>query len=313
MSRTLRFAQLTDVHLNAANSSWRLPGSLPERLFTRTVDELNAHDDLDFVLITGDVLNGGSADEVARFREIIGKLEKPWHFIPGNHDGFYDPNYPNPLPPQEAVSRIDPRMAQPEPIPQHARWSRTAADGVQLIGLESRIADDWNGVINAEQMDWLRGELAAHQGDDLIIVAVHHPLHNLTPLNEKEPWSNFICDNGPAVEALFDEVPAVKLVLSGHHHASQIVQRANGRLHVTTAPLTRYPCVWRDIRLTESGDSWSAHVETRSPATAGECWLALEKLKAGKTAKRYASDAQSAWAEFVRGRPEDRAFEVALG
>lgn len=313
MADSLTFAHVTDVHLTEAGEP---PGTLDDLapdLLARTVEHFNAMDGLDFVLITGDVLDAASQAEVDRFRELIDRLKVPWHFIPGNHDGFYDPNVPNALPPHEAVSQIDPRMAEPTPIPQQARWSRPVAAGVQLVGLESRIADDWSGVINAGQMGWLRAEMEAHRGDDLMIVAVHHPLHMLTPLNREEPWSNFVCSNGPEVETLLDAFPNAQLVISGHHHASQIVQRPNGRLHITSAPLGSYPCIYRMIRLTHEDGAWHARVETHSPAGAETRRRAYDRLIEGTTASKYDPGDPTAWAGFVEGRPEDRFFEGRLG
>lgn len=313
MADSLTFAHVTDIHLTEAGESWGTLDDLAEDLFARVVETFNRMDGLDFVLITGDVVDTASPAEVDRFRELIAPLEVPWHFIPGNHDGYYDPKVPSALPPHEAVSRLDPRLADPPPIPQQARWSRPVAADVQLIGLESRIADDWGGVIDAGQMAWLRAELEAHRGDDLVIVAVHHPLHMLTPLNKEEWWCNFVCSNGPEVEALLDEFPNARLVISGHHHASQIVQRPNGRLHVVTAALSGYPCVYRLIRLTREDGAWYIRVETHSPANEAERRRAYDRLITGKTAQKYNSTDPTAWARFVEGRPEDRFFEGRLG
>lgn len=310
MPRSLTFAQLTDIHISQSAESWASLGPLAETLFARAIDELNAMPGLDFVLITGDVLDGATPAELARFRELIACLEKPWHFIPGNHDGYYDPLEPQALPPHEAVAGIDPRLADPPPVAQQARWSRTVAEGVQLIGLDSRMADDWNGVVGPEQLDWLRAELAAHR-DELVVVAVHHPLHELTQLDALPLWSNFICDNGAEVEALLGAFPAVKMVLAGHHHVSQIRMR-EGILHVYTAALSSYPCVYRLVTLNEAEGGWQARIETRSPADAAQRALALEHMMASEMARRFDAGDRMAWPRFAAGEAEDRAFEGPL-
>jgi Icc protein len=310
MPPTLTFAHLTDIHISQSAESWASLGPLAEVLFAKTIDELNAMPALDFVLITGDVLDGATPSEVARFHELIARLEKPWHFVPGNHDGYYDPEEPQALPPHEAVASIDPRLADPPPAAQLAKWSRPIADGVQLIGLDSRISDDWDGVIEPAQLDWLREELIVHR-NKMVIIAVHHPLYNLMPLNAEPYWSNFICRNGAEVEALLREFPAVKLVLAGHHHAHQIRAR-DGFLHVSTAALSSYPCVYRLVTLTEENGAWQAAIETCSPADEAQLGLALEHMMTSRTAELFNPDDRMAWPLFLAGGPDDQSYEGPL-
>jgi Icc protein len=310
MKQPLTFAHLTDIHLATRSDSWGTLGSLAEQLFATTVSELNAMDDLDFVLITGDVIDQGVPPEIERFHSLLAPLKRPWHFVPGNHDGYIDPASPDTLPPEEAVARIDPRLADPVPYPQRAYWHRTVGPGIHLIGLDSRIGDEWNGRVDAAQIAWLDETLGAH-GDDLALVAVHHPLHPLMALDEQPWWSNFICDNGAEVEAVLDRHPNARLVLSGHHHVNQLRRRA-GRLHVRTAALSGYPCAYRIVRVAPEGDGWCVRVETRSPADEGQLKRALDKLLDSVTARRYDFDDRMAWAGVAAGGPDDLTFDGVL-
>ncbi len=316
MTNPISFAHLTDIHLALNGDSWGTLGTLAERLLAETIARLNAQPDLDFVVITGDVVDEATPGEIERFNALIAGLEKPWHFVPGNHDGFRAPNHPDTLGPEEVIPRIDPRLADPPPYPQRVAWSRAVAEGVRLIGLDSRLPGTWNGRIDPEQVAWLRGELDAHR-DALVILAVHHPLHNLIARNREPYWSNFICDNGAEVDSLLDAYPNVRMVLSGHHHANQIRRRGN-RLHVNTAALTGYPCSYRLIWLapgenSPAGGRWHVQIETRSPADEGTRKLAYDLMLSSEVAYRYNSDDPSAWAEVVAGREEDQAFDGWLG
>ncbi len=308
---SVHFAHVTDIHISDQGDSWGALGGQAPRLLAACCERLNAVDDLDFVLITGDVLDRSTPVEVERFRDAIAVLHKPWHFVPGNHDGFYDPNHPDAYTPREAVELIDPRMADPEPDAQKAHWSRAVRPGVRLIGLDSRMGDDWGGVIDEAQFAWLKGELETHRGD-LVIVGVHHPLRNLIPRNEKPWWSNFICDNGAQVEGLLDQYPDARLVLSGHHHANHI-RRHNGRLHVVTAALSGYPCSYRTIRMTAQGSGWHTRIETHTVADDATLAGAYTMLLESNVAERYDADNPSRWVEFCVGRPGDRAFDGLLG
>ncbi len=311
MPVSVRFAHITDIHISDSHQSWGTIGTLAEALLARAVVEINAMPDLDFVVFGGDVLDRATSAEAGRFAVIMAALEKPWHFVPGNHDGFVDPNHPDALAPHEAVSLIDPRLSSPRPDAQRAYWSRTVGDGVQLIGLDLRLPDTWNGRIDAAQLGWLREELDAHR-DGLVLLAVHHPLHPLTARDIEPWWSNFICDNGEEVEVVLDAHPNVRIVVTGHHHAQQI-RRRGGRLHVATGPLGGYPCVYRTIRVMGEPGAWQAQVETHAPATEGELKQALDLLVELAVAARYNPDDPSAWAEVVEGGAAGRTFEGPLG
>jgi Icc protein len=310
MTTTLHFAQLTDIHLTRAPHTWGTLGTESGDLLRQTIAELNQTVDLDFVLITGDAIDAATSEEIELFNSIMKGLEKPWHFVPGNHDGYNDPNHPETLPAHEATPLIDPRLAAPVPYVQKAYWSRPVKPGVQLIGLDSRMDDTFNGMIDADQIAWLERELEAHR-DELALIAAHHPLYDLNPINKREWWCNFICDNGKEVEAVLDRYPNARMVLTGHHHANQI-RRRSGRLHVSTSALTGYPCTYRTVRLTRQGDGWRVQVESRSPASDGLVKKAYDLLAKSEIARQFAPDDPASWADFCAGGPEDRSFDGLL-
>lgn len=285
-------------------------GELPERLLVETIDQLNAIPDLDFVLITGDVIDGSTEAEIDHFNDLLARLKTPWHFVPGNHDGFIDPAHPDALPPAEAVARIDRRFTPATAGIQQAYFSREAGAGVRLIGLDSRRSEDWSGEIGPAQFEWLESELDA-SGDDCVIVALHHPLHNLDAINTREWWSNFICDNGAEVEALLDHYPQAKLVISGHHHAQQI-RRRGGRLHVCTGALTGYPCVYRLIRVSTGGEGCHMAISTHSPADEEALKINYDLMLEASVSRDYNPEDGTAWARFVAGEDGDQSFEGVL-
>ena len=270
-------------------------------------------DDLDFVLITGDVMDLASDDELDTFLEILDTLRKPWHFVPGNHDGFIHPDNPLAFEPHQAVARIDPRMAEPQPHANQAFWSRSIGRGIQLIGLDSRLPSDWGGTIRPPQLDWLQREIDRHSADDdLVIIAVHHPLHALGPHNRREPLNNFICDNGAVVERILRLYPSVKMVLSGHHHANQITLR-DGRLHIASAGLGPYPCVYRIIQLEDTPDGWHATVDTYPIADDSVQAYAREVAMEANIAQVFEPGNPAAWVAYCVGQPRDLKFKGLIG
>lgn len=76
-AQDFKFAFITDVHIGASTS---------EEDLQRTVEDLNGLSGIDFALVTGDVTEMGTDEEIAKAKEILDKLEIPYYTIPGNHD-----------------------------------------------------------------------------------------------------------------------------------------------------------------------------------------------------------------------------------
>jgi Icc protein len=307
----LDFAHITDIHLSEREGAIAV---LAPHLMRECIAHLNALPDLDFVLITGDVLDIASPGEARTFLEIIGGVSKPWHFLPGNHDGFIDPNHPGALEPHQAAALLDPRLANPPPVSQRAFWSRAVMPGVQLIALDTRLADDWSGVVTQPQLDWLDRQLEAHR-DDRVIIATHHPLHRLGPHNTRGRLHKFICSNGAEVEAVLDRYSNVRLVVSGHHHANHLSLVDHGtvkRLRIVTAALSSYPCSYRTIRLEDWKDGWHIDIQTHSSADADMLQSTFHLASAANIAQEFNPKDPTAWPTFCAGRPEDLSYSGLL-
>jgi outer membrane protein assembly factor BamB len=74
-----RFAFISDTHIGSPN------GAAEEDL-RRTVHDVNAMSDISFVVLTGDVTELGTNEELRAAKKILDSLDVPWHIIPGNHD-----------------------------------------------------------------------------------------------------------------------------------------------------------------------------------------------------------------------------------
>ena len=77
--KPFRFAFISDTHIGSPN------GSAEEDL-RRTVRDINAMDDIAFVVLTGDITELGTNEELKLAKQILDSLDVPWHIIPGNHD-----------------------------------------------------------------------------------------------------------------------------------------------------------------------------------------------------------------------------------
>lgn len=76
-AQTFRFAHVTDTHVG---------GSTGAEDLLRTVADINQQADIDFVILSGDVTEFGSEEELIEAKSIISKLSKPCYITPGNHD-----------------------------------------------------------------------------------------------------------------------------------------------------------------------------------------------------------------------------------
>lgn len=304
---SLHFAHITDVHLSEGNP-WGTLGAEASSIFHETLKALNSLPGLDAVLLNGDLLDSATPGELAMVRRELAALAIPWHFVPGNHDGFIDPAHPDALRPEEVVAGLDPRMAAAAAAGK-AHWSRPLKPGYHLIGLDSRVASDWCGEIDAAGMAWLEGELA-RLDSPFIVLMIHHPLHEIGEHNRSEPWDKFVLSRGPDLEALLDGFPSVKLVLSGHHHVQQIVRR-KGRLHLATGALTGYPCVYRRVQIDPENGAWRIRVQTHNAASAQVREIARGASMASTLMQTFPGGIE-AWTALCAGGAADQDYEGLL-
>lgn len=78
-SQSFKFAFVSDTHISTD------PGDPAEDL-RRTITDINLQNDLDFVVITGDITEMGTDLEIKLAKSIFSDLKIPFHILPGNHD-----------------------------------------------------------------------------------------------------------------------------------------------------------------------------------------------------------------------------------
>ena len=74
-----RFAFISDTHIGSPN------GAAEEDL-RRTVNDINRMKDIAFVVLTGDITELGTNQELKLAKQILDSLHVKWYIIPGNHD-----------------------------------------------------------------------------------------------------------------------------------------------------------------------------------------------------------------------------------
>ena len=74
-----RFAFISDTHIGSPN------GSAEEDL-RRTVADINSMPEIAFVVLTGDITELGTDEEIKLAKEILSELKVPYYILAGNHD-----------------------------------------------------------------------------------------------------------------------------------------------------------------------------------------------------------------------------------
>jgi outer membrane protein assembly factor BamB/predicted MPP superfamily phosphohydrolase len=74
----ITFVHLSDTHVGSSTGADDL---------RKTVKDINQDSSIQFIIISGDITEFGSDQEIQLAKQILDSLNKPWHIIPGNHDG----------------------------------------------------------------------------------------------------------------------------------------------------------------------------------------------------------------------------------
>ena len=216
MERKPYFIQISDTHL-FADPGARLWNVAPDPRLDAVVARLRAvAPDPEFVIVTGDCSADRTAASYERLHEKMALLSPRVYYLPGNHDD---------------APFMAGRLAARE-LGRFEKFTQTFdACGWRFILLDSAVAGEDGGCIGDDQRDWLRAQLARDPKMPAI-VAVHH-----NPLPVGSAWlDTMTISDAPALLAILDTSPNVKLVLFGHVHQEIEVHR--GHTVYASAPST---------------------------------------------------------------------------
>jgi outer membrane protein assembly factor BamB len=189
-----RFAFVSDTHIGS-------PDGVAEEDLRRTVRDINAQTDLAFVLLTGDITELGTNQELALAKKILDSLRIPWYIIPGNHDTGWSETGGLGFMQTFGMDRFS-----------------FSFQGIQFIGCASgpyvRMSD---GHVPRDAVNWLDKQLQSLSDTTPLIMVNHYPLDNsldnwyeLTDrIRVKNTWLA-LCGHGHANRKMdFEGVPGV--------------------------------------------------------------------------------------------------------
>lgn len=151
------FALLTDVHVSNTNPQ-------PLEDLQRSVADINAMPDVDFVIVSGDLTESGDRRALETVKGELDKLRVPYYATSGNHETTWS---------ESGVMDFSRVFGS-------NRFAFTY-DSTFFIGFNSgpviRMAD---GHVAPQDIAWLQGQLdsVANHGNSKIIVVTHYPLQN---------------------------------------------------------------------------------------------------------------------------------------
>lgn len=235
-SNSLRFVQLSDVHFleNGSNTTFKMIGESP-RLLDDAVAQINEIKDVDFVMITGDLIDKPFEKELKAVLPHVQKLNYPWYFTFGNHDrcvgGHLDTDlYLKILRENNQDFDFD-----------NSYYSFIPKKGYRAIVLDNIITNEITsqGYVDDKQYKWLKKELDKSK-NDTVLIFMHVPLI--------EPFAspNHRLRNASKIMGLIESYKNPIGVFQGHYHATRVVQHDNV-LYVNTPALVSYPDAFRLI------------------------------------------------------------------
>lgn len=193
-TRPFRFAFVSDTHIGSPN------GTAEEDL-RRTVRDINAREDIAFVVLTGDITELGTDAELRLAKQILDSLDVPWYIIPGNHDSGWS----------ESGGLMF------EKIFGYDRFHFSHA-GVHFIGCASgpylRMSD---GHVPRHHLVWLDQQLSQLKPDEPLVFLNHYPLdpgldnwYEITDRLKRHRTRMVLCGHGHANRKMdFETLPGI--------------------------------------------------------------------------------------------------------
>lgn len=225
--KKLKFVHLSDTHVlekyggTMLESMVENTGGTPEEIFNNAVKYIyGTCRDLDFVVISGDLVHEGSAEDYKHYRKLIsesfGKL--PVYLCLGNHD-------------RRAAFRAG-YLGETGDAPYY--YSVMHGDsGLRIISLDSSHDNSGKGFIDREQLKWLEKELH-NECEEGTLLVVHHPPY----LGADDPMlaAHGLINSGELYETIRNS--DVFAVMSGHTH--QVSVTSFGHIPHFTADSTAF-------------------------------------------------------------------------
>lgn len=236
-STTLKFAQISDIHYSTVrnDNGYKLL-SKTKPLLEDAVKQVNNEKNIDFVMLTGDIIDRPNKDSLDGAVQVLNTLNYPWYFVIGNHDTTTD-GY---LTKKNILKELEEKNPNNTFDNTYYSFKKNGyriivMDGAKNKGISS------NGIIPKEQLSWL-DDLLSKSKKDVVLIFIHFPL--LPPFDSP----NHEILNAEEFKDILDKYKMPIAIFSGHYHMTKIRKRGN-ILHVSTPSLAGYPNSFRIVEV----------------------------------------------------------------
>jgi Icc protein len=289
------FAHITDLHLDVKGEN--SIGQYREKsvtLFIEALRKLVRLPKLKFVVFGGDQIHYGPRDResLAVFQEWTTKhLNMPLYMLLGNTE----------VSPINGVSQLGREdylkaWAGRGLRPGRSSWAFDPVQNVRVIGFDVTVDGKPHGNASATELKWLETELKAARSRKLIIIFTHQLLQPTTSRDMSPEWSVWMVKNNALVRELIEAYPNVRLVVSGHHHASK-VETVKRITYVSDPAVVTYPCSFRAFSVSGKGiHLWNVGLDNKMIIN-----RAQELLVSDPYAKMYDATAPEKVAAYSMG------------
>lgn len=292
------FAVLSDPHLalNEPENTWKM-FHYNQDILSWAIDEINERQDIDFVLVPGDLTKDSEPHNHRAVRAMLDKLNVPYYVIPGNHDVKKD------WMPQGNFGVVDfARYYEGHGYDESDRswYSVDPVPGLHLIGLDSashpKFSNSWGGAVTNEQIEWLEKDLKANSGKE-VIVMVHHAL---VKHEGKDDPRNYV-ENADEVKRILHKY-GVKATITGHLHVTDIAEE-NDLYDISSPALSSFPLAYRVMEI--NGGELSVNTIWYPDSLVREI-ARTELIAAGetKTGTEQIGEPSDRWASINLGKKE---------
>lgn len=208
-------AQLSDLHVRAPGrlAYGRVDTAACLRQAVAAVARLPQAPEA--VLITGDLVDDGTAEEYEHLAQLLAPLARPVYLLPGNHDS------PQAL---RAAFPSHAYLGTGGPV----QYSLPLGP-LQLIVLDTTVSKATHGELHPPQLQWLEQALDAAAGRP-VLLAMHHPPFR-TLIRGMDDYG--LLRGADELEALVRRHPNVERIVCGHLHRA-IEARFGGTIACTS-------------------------------------------------------------------------------
>jgi 3',5'-cyclic AMP phosphodiesterase CpdA len=231
---TRKLIVMTDIHIMKPGR--KIIGLDPSERFRACLAHAAAnHPDADGLILMGDLVHHGVAEQYAQFKSLLDGLPWPVHMTIGNHDI------------RETFQTVFPDAPKDENG--FVQQSISFGDHTLLMmDTNDPTTEPYHGGnLCRDRLSWLSAQLAG-KARGSVVIAMHHP-----PFTTGFPGMDDIgLQNREAFNSIVDESPAVAMVMAGHVHRT-IWGSAGGK----PCAVLKSPCHQMPMELDQANSSLS--------------------------------------------------------